>query len=132
MKNVTISLDDETHRRARIRAAELGTSLSAMVKQYLEQVSASPDTSANFRGVREMQATFTQAPSVKPATDGLPPGAYGRFPDGTPYYTKDGKPRTPPASLKGKFKMADDFDEWPDEILKAFEHWDESDFDPLP
>jgi hypothetical protein len=31
MKNVTIALDDETHRLARIRAVELGTSLSAMV-----------------------------------------------------------------------------------------------------
>ncbi|MBX3561905.1 MAG: hypothetical protein KF780_08840 [Sphingomonas sp.] len=35
MKNVTISLDDETHRRARIRAAELGTSLSALVRELL-------------------------------------------------------------------------------------------------
>ena len=35
MKNVTIALDDETHRLARVRAAELGTSLSAMVKAYL-------------------------------------------------------------------------------------------------
>ena len=29
MKNVTVSIDDETHRRARIRAAELGTSAAA-------------------------------------------------------------------------------------------------------
>ncbi len=36
MKNVTIALDDETHRLARIRAAELGTSLSAMGKAYLQ------------------------------------------------------------------------------------------------
>lgn len=127
MKNVTIALDDETHRRARIRAAELGTSLSAMVKAYLEGLG---DMRPAMSGVREMPATFTHQP-VAMAND-LPPGAYGRFADGTPYYTKDGKPRTPPASLKGKFKMADDFDEWPDDILKSFEHWDESDFDPLP
>ena len=40
MKNVTIALDDETHRLARIRAAELGTSLSAMVKAYLQGIAA--------------------------------------------------------------------------------------------
>ena len=36
MKNVTVSLDDETYRRARIRAAELDTSLSALVRDYLK------------------------------------------------------------------------------------------------
>lgn len=36
MKNVTISLDDASHRRARIRAAERGVSLSAMVRELLE------------------------------------------------------------------------------------------------
>jgi len=35
MKNVTVSLDDETFRRARLRAAEAGRSLSAMVREYL-------------------------------------------------------------------------------------------------
>jgi plasmid stability protein len=35
MKNITVSVDDETHRRARIKAAEQDTSLSALVKQYL-------------------------------------------------------------------------------------------------
>lgn len=36
MKNITVSVDDETHRRARIRAAELGTSLSAAVREFLK------------------------------------------------------------------------------------------------
>ena len=35
MKNVTVSIDEDLHRRARIRAAELGTSLSAVVRRYL-------------------------------------------------------------------------------------------------
>jgi plasmid stability protein len=35
MKNITVSIDDETHRRARIRAAEVGTSLSAAVREFL-------------------------------------------------------------------------------------------------
>ncbi len=35
MKNITVSLDDETYRRARIKAAEMDTSVSALVKRYL-------------------------------------------------------------------------------------------------
>ena len=35
MKNVTISLDDEVYRRARVIAAQRDTSLSAMVKKFL-------------------------------------------------------------------------------------------------
>lgn len=35
MKNITVSIDEELHRRARIRAAERGTSLSAAVREFL-------------------------------------------------------------------------------------------------
>jgi hypothetical protein len=35
MKNVTLTLDEETHRAARIAAAEKGISLSALVRQQL-------------------------------------------------------------------------------------------------
>lgn len=35
MKNVTVSLDDDTYRNARVRAAEMGQSLSALVREYL-------------------------------------------------------------------------------------------------
>lgn len=35
MKNITVSIDEEVHRRARIRAAELDTSLSAVVREFL-------------------------------------------------------------------------------------------------
>jgi plasmid stability protein len=37
MKNITVTVDDDTYRRARVRAAELDTSVSAEVKQFLEQ-----------------------------------------------------------------------------------------------
>ena len=37
MKNITVTLDDETYRKARIRAAELDTSVSAIVRKYLTQ-----------------------------------------------------------------------------------------------
>ena len=36
MKNITVSIDEHTHRQARIRAAELGTSVSALVRTYLK------------------------------------------------------------------------------------------------
>jgi len=36
MRNITVSIDEETHRLARIRAAELDTSLSALVRGYLK------------------------------------------------------------------------------------------------
>jgi hypothetical protein len=35
VKNITVSLDDEIYRNARIVAAERGTSVSSLVKQYL-------------------------------------------------------------------------------------------------
>lgn len=38
MRNITVSVDNETHRRARIRAAELDTSVSALVRTYLQSL----------------------------------------------------------------------------------------------
>jgi plasmid stability protein len=38
MKNITVSVDDETYRRARIRAAEQDTSVSALVKRFLTEL----------------------------------------------------------------------------------------------
>lgn len=35
MKNITVSVDDEVYRRARVRAAELDTSVSAVVRRFL-------------------------------------------------------------------------------------------------
>jgi hypothetical protein len=35
MKNITVSVDDETYRRARIKAAERDTSVSALVRDFL-------------------------------------------------------------------------------------------------
>ena len=40
MKNITVSVDEETHRLARIRAAELDTSVSALVRDYLKNLVA--------------------------------------------------------------------------------------------
>ncbi len=35
MKNITVSLPDEVYRQARIKAAELDTSVSALVRDFL-------------------------------------------------------------------------------------------------
>jgi plasmid stability protein len=71
VKNVTIALDDETHRRARIRAAELGTSLSALVKHYLATLGDGDSVTTPYVGVREMPLSFNpesalSAPVSKP------------------------------------------------------------------
>ena len=101
MKNVTIALDDETHRAARIRAAELGTSLSSLVKAYLQGLVAG----APPIGVREMSQPF-QAGPVAPSSK-LPPRVLGQ--------------------MKGEIWYADDWDEWPEDILQSFEAWDYGD-----
>ena len=40
MKNITISIDDETYRKARIAAAERDSSVSALVKKFLLTLTA--------------------------------------------------------------------------------------------
>lgn len=104
MKNVTVALDDEVHRKARIRAAELGTSLSALVKDYLIRLTG--EGAPSPEGVREMPASFAHAPAAK--ADGPP-----WFVDGRWVYTKDGKPRQP-GSMRHLPPLPDDWDEWPE------------------
>lgn len=43
MKNVTVAIPDEVYRDARIRAAERGTSVSAMVADYLRSLSGAEE-----------------------------------------------------------------------------------------
>ena len=38
MKNITISIDENTHRQACIKATELGTSVSTLVRSYLNRL----------------------------------------------------------------------------------------------
>jgi hypothetical protein len=40
MKNITVSLDEEIYRRARIKAAERDTSVSALVKGFLVELAS--------------------------------------------------------------------------------------------
>jgi plasmid stability protein len=42
MKNITVSVAEEVHRQARIHAARHGTSVSALVRDYLLSLTAEP------------------------------------------------------------------------------------------
>ena len=42
MKTISVTVDDETHRLARIRAAETGTTVSAMIRDILTALLQSP------------------------------------------------------------------------------------------
>ena len=41
MRNITVSVDDETYRQARVLAAEMDTSVSALVREYLRSLTDS-------------------------------------------------------------------------------------------
>jgi plasmid stability protein len=52
VKNLTVSLPDEVYRKARVKAAERNTSLSAMVKQFLESLA---DEEGEFKRLERLQ-----------------------------------------------------------------------------
>lgn len=43
MKNITVSVKDEVYRKARIKAAQMDTSVSALVAEYLVKLSLEED-----------------------------------------------------------------------------------------
>lgn len=54
MKNITVSLDDDTYRRARMIAAQRDTSVSALVRRFLIELGA--DETEIERSKREERA----------------------------------------------------------------------------
>ena len=52
MKTISVSVDDETHRLARVRAAETDTTVSAMMQDMLPEALRKPATDSNTRGDR--------------------------------------------------------------------------------
>jgi plasmid stability protein len=54
VKNITIAIDDETYRRARIKAAERGTSVSALVKQFLTGLAKAADERERLRRAEDL------------------------------------------------------------------------------
>ena len=83
MKNITVAVDDETYRAARIRAAELGTSVSALVRGYLRTLAGvetakrgqepHQETQGERRGrlLREVVAGFDVRDRKLPGADAL-------------------------------------------------------------
>lgn len=66
MTNLTLTVDEEILRRARIRALELGTSVNALVRDYLRHL-AGRSTAAE--GIAEFLAA-TQGAGAGSGTDG--------------------------------------------------------------
>ncbi len=62
MKNITVSVDEETHRLARIRAAELDTSVSALVRQFLRSLIGSSSVVIVSVDRNEKEATVELRP----------------------------------------------------------------------
>lgn len=54
MKNITVSLDDASYRQARIVAAERGTSVSALVKQFLERLAKGGDEHERLKRAEQL------------------------------------------------------------------------------
>ena len=52
MKNITVSVDYSVHQRARLRAAERNTSLSALVKGFLENLAGDESEAQHHRRLR--------------------------------------------------------------------------------
>jgi hypothetical protein len=68
MKNITVSVDDETHRRARIVAAQRETSVSALVKRFLVELAAGESETERLkrqeRALRERISAFRASDRV--------------------------------------------------------------------
>jgi hypothetical protein len=57
MANVTLSIDEEDLKRARIHAIEQGTSLNAIIRQFVKQYAAS---SERYRQITESILTHAE------------------------------------------------------------------------
>jgi hypothetical protein len=65
VKNITVAVDDETYRRARIKAAERDTSVSALVTRFLTELAARETDAERLkreeRALRERIGSFRAA-----------------------------------------------------------------------
>ncbi len=55
VKNITVSVPDEVYRRARVRAAEEGRSVSALVTEFLQRLT---ENEAEFARLEAQQASI--------------------------------------------------------------------------
>ena len=61
MKNITLKIDEETYRKARVRAAETGTSVSAVVRQYLSRFASGEEDDAQAKRVESLRQLYARA-----------------------------------------------------------------------
>ena len=61
MTNITVSVDEETYRRSRIKAAEIGTSVSALVRAYLSDLVEHGAPESRFDRLRRLQDETLEA-----------------------------------------------------------------------
>jgi hypothetical protein len=59
MANLTVTVDERVLRRARIRALENGTSINAVVSDYLHRYAGSSKTAAGLAGFVELASKST-------------------------------------------------------------------------
>ena len=63
MKNITISVDDELYRQARIKAAERSESISSLFRTFLTRLTASPGGESELERLqRESALGSTRVP----------------------------------------------------------------------
>lgn len=48
MKNITVSVDDDTHQIVQIRTAQMGTSVSALLREYLSSLAREESDESNI------------------------------------------------------------------------------------
>ena len=74
MKNITVSVDDESYRRARIVAARRGTSVSALVREFLVDLTSGieehTDWPALWKSVDTWGAEVGERPTRSRTYDG--------------------------------------------------------------
>jgi len=69
MKNITVSLPDDVYRRARVKAAERDTSVSALVREFLMHLS---QEESGFERRKRLQAEILGTVRSFRAGDRLP------------------------------------------------------------
>ncbi len=69
MKKITVSVDEETYRLSRIKAAEAGTSVSALVRSYLVELVQGRTSETRFDRLRKLQDETLEA--IRARSEGL-------------------------------------------------------------
>lgn len=59
MKNITLKIDEETHSKAHVLAAKRGTSISAMVRDFLEKETTGANSEENR--IAALEALFARS-----------------------------------------------------------------------